>query len=98
MRCIQNVFILFSSQLILRNSKLTEVFPITKERYLGQNNETFLKLEISQVQLAQCSSLYDPNNFDCAAAWKLYLCLQNSSATLNGPSASTFFTVGALWN
>lgn len=55
-------------------------------------------IEQTKQQITKCSSLYDPNNFDCAAAWRLYLCLQNADNVLNGPSARTFLTVGAVWN
>ncbi|XP_037040915.1 uncharacterized protein LOC119077741 [Bradysia coprophila] len=52
----------------------------------------------TQIQLAECASLYDPNNFDCAAAWRLYLCLQNAEDTLSLPKAPTAFLVRAAWD
>ncbi|KAJ6642521.1 hypothetical protein Bhyg_07472 [Pseudolycoriella hygida] len=52
----------------------------------------------TQIQLAKCSSLYNPNNFDCAAAWRLYLCLQNGESTLSQPKAPTCAVVRAAWN
>lgn len=55
-------------------------------------------VEQTKIQIAKCSSLYDPNNFNCAAAWKLYLCLQNAENAINGPSAPTCFFVRAAWN
>lgn len=55
-------------------------------------------VEQTKIQLQKCSSLYDPNHFDCAAAWRLYLCLQNAESTLNGPSAPACMAVRAVWN
>lgn len=55
-------------------------------------------VEQTKVQLQKCAPLYNPNSFDCAAAWRLYLCLQNGEATLSGPSAPTCPAVGAIWN
>lgn len=55
-------------------------------------------IEQTKVQIAKCSSLYDPNNFTCDAAWRLYLCLQNADNTIYGPSATTYHLVRAFWN
>ncbi|XP_037041203.1 uncharacterized protein LOC119077928 [Bradysia coprophila] len=52
----------------------------------------------TQIQLVKCASLYDPNNFDCAAAWRLYLCLQNGESALSQPKAPTCLLVRAAWN
>lgn len=62
--------------------------------------EIFQPQTIPQVQnqVAKCASLYDPKNFTCAAAWRLYLCLQNSESTLSQPSAPTCRLVQAFWN
>lgn len=55
-------------------------------------------IEQTKIQLTKCASLYNPNSFDCAAAWRLYLCLQNADSTINGPSAPTCAAVRYMWN